>query len=347
MPWAISDRSDVPAALGRAGFPSSGIRIRFSCCRRHRRAAAECFGDQVPAGSVIALALACIPGQTPAFPGRRVTRRQIADIQKTGKDGSVFNACWQAGEPKPPTRAERGRVAASDRRFSKGWKAIVAATTAVNGSKIALSRDPAGRLRPARPRTPVLQPLRRRRHRRRRRGRPAGHAQRLPERPAPRWQGDRALFLRRADTVRHAVARIMNGLSRCLQRERPGTQPPAKVHAAREQAAGRLTSGKATETGPRLPAHARSAGAFLSERRENYPECHCPKPARFLPLRTRREVNDGECRRTAAGGPRTMQGSGKFSQASIRPVRHQAPTGRWRATSSETPLSAISRSRCP
>jgi len=31
-----------------------------------------------------------------------------------------------------------------------------------------------------------------------------------------------ALFLRQAGTVRESVARIMAGLSRCIQRERPG-----------------------------------------------------------------------------------------------------------------------------
>ncbi len=37
----------------------------------------------------------------------------------------------EAGEPKPPTRSERGRSAASDLRFSKGFAALVAAATAV------------------------------------------------------------------------------------------------------------------------------------------------------------------------------------------------------------------------
>ena len=38
----------------------------------------------------------------------------------------------------------------------------------------------------------------------------------------------------------------------------------------------RLTPKPANRQGPRLPATARSAGAFLSERQENLSECHCP-----------------------------------------------------------------------
>ncbi len=37
-----------------------------------------------------------------------------------------------------------------------------------------------------------------------------------------------ALFMRQADTVRESVARIMTGLSRCIQRERPGRSYPRR-----------------------------------------------------------------------------------------------------------------------
>ena len=37
-----------------------------------------------------------------------------------------------------------------------------------------------------------------------------------------------ALFLRQADAVRQSVARIMTGLSRCIQRERPGRSYPRR-----------------------------------------------------------------------------------------------------------------------
>jgi len=84
---------------------------------------------------------------------------------------------------------------------------------------------------------PVLQPLRRRPQRRRRGGRPARHAGELPERAAPRWQGDRGPLPqtgRRGQAVRRpdhgrAVALPPAGETR--------TQLPAKVHAAKEQVA--------------------------------------------------------------------------------------------------------------
>jgi len=82
-------------------------------------------------------------------------------------------------------------------------------------------------LRPAHPDPPVLQPLRRRPQRRRRGRGPARHAQQPAERPAPGREGDTgALFPRQAGAVRDSVARIMAGLSRCIQRERPGRSNP-------------------------------------------------------------------------------------------------------------------------
>ncbi len=85
-----------------------------------------------------------------------------------------------------------------------------------------------------------------------------------------------ALFLRQAGAVRDSVARIMTGLSRCLQRESPGA-------AARRNRNGQGAGGpgapppdapKRPRNRPRLPAHARSAAPFLSERTESLSECH-------------------------------------------------------------------------
>ena len=72
--------------------------------------------------------------------------------------------------------------------------------------------------------------------------------------------------MQQADAVRQSVARIMTGLSRCIQRERPEPQLRTAVETAKEQVADqarRLTSGKPTGKAPAFPANARSAGAFL------------------------------------------------------------------------------------
>ena len=85
--------------------------------------------------------------------------------------------------------------------------------------------------------------------------------------PVPQT-GRRGQAVRRADHDR-AVALPPAGEAR--------PQLPAKVHAAKEQvdpARRRLTSRTAPEKRPRLPAHARSAGPFLSERSESLSECH-------------------------------------------------------------------------
>ncbi len=55
-------------------------------------------------------------------------------------------------------------------------------------------------------------------------------------RPVGKGTGD--LFLRQAGAVRESVARIMAGLSRCIQRERPGKSHPrqSKPSGSRWQA---------------------------------------------------------------------------------------------------------------
>ncbi len=138
-------------------------------------------------------------------------------------------------------------------------------------------------------------------------------------RPGPSSCGGRGQGIRRPD---HGRAVTLHP-ARAARKE-----PPPAVEAAREQGAGptrRLTSGPATEQRPRLPADARSAGAFLSERRENLSERHWARRAREA----------GTCRkrhppvRPAVQGPPSGQAGSALTARRFRAPRPQATPSRW------------------
>ena len=60
-------------------------------------------------------------GETGSRKGKSVKGVYVPELREGARE--ILRGERGAGEPKPPTRAERGRSAASDRRFSKRWEA--------------------------------------------------------------------------------------------------------------------------------------------------------------------------------------------------------------------------------
>ncbi len=63
--------------------------------------------------------------------GRGKTRKGVYVMPLRAGAREILRGARDAGQRKPPTRAERGRSAASDRRFGRRWEALVAAAAAV------------------------------------------------------------------------------------------------------------------------------------------------------------------------------------------------------------------------
>ena len=63
--------------------------------------------------------------------GRGKTRKGVYVMPLCAGAREILRGARDAGQRKPPTRAERGRSAASDRRFGRRWEALVAAAAAV------------------------------------------------------------------------------------------------------------------------------------------------------------------------------------------------------------------------
>lgn len=74
-----------------------------------------------------------------------------------------------------------------------------------------------------------------------------------------------AMFLAHGAFIAESVARIMTGLSRCLQRERPGRSYPRASKKPRSKWMRRKAALRTTSqaTSPRIPAERPESGAFL------------------------------------------------------------------------------------
>ncbi len=68
-------------------------------------------------------------GQTGGTGGKTVKGVHLTPLR--GNASGILRGEEDGSPAKPPTRAERGRSAASDRRFGRHWEDIVAAATAV------------------------------------------------------------------------------------------------------------------------------------------------------------------------------------------------------------------------
>lgn len=63
--------------------------------------------------------------------GKGKSRKGVYVMPLCAGAREILRGARDAGRPKPPTRSERGRAAASERRFSKRFEALVAAATAI------------------------------------------------------------------------------------------------------------------------------------------------------------------------------------------------------------------------